>query len=523
MRVLFCTKKIAAIIIAASLLLPRVSFTQTGRPNILVIFSDDHAQQTISAYGKSLMETPNIDRIAKEGAILRNTFVTNSLCAPSRAVLLTGKYSHLNGLKDNDPKRRFDASQQQVQKLLGASGYQTAWIGKWHLQTLPQGFDFWRILPDQGHYYEPDFINMKNDTARYHGYVSNLISDFSLDWLSQRDPAKPFFLVVGEKATHRSWLPDLTDLGAYDTISFPEPANFHDGYAKRVAAANQDMTIARTMQLQSDLKVGVNFSARDDSQYGRMTDEQKSGYKKYYDRITAEYNAVKKDSLQLLNWKLQRYLKDYLATARSLDRNIGRILRYLDSTGLSKNTVVIYASDQGFYMGEHGWFDKRFMYEESLRTPLVMRYPGHIKPGTDIGRMIVNIDFAPTFLDAAGVSKPADMQGESFLPLVSGNQKQTWRTGMYYHYYEYPEPHRVAPHFGIRTEKYKLIRFYGVHDAWELYDLTNDPAEMNNLYGEPRYNKTILTLKARLLKLAAFYKDKEAVKIMEQKTGTSSR
>ncbi len=488
---------------------------QTSKPNILVIFSDDHAQQTISAYGSRMMQTPNIDRIAKEGAILQNTFVTNSICAPSRAVLLTGKYSHINGLKDNSPKRLFDGTQQQVQKLLHAQQYQTAWVGKWHLQSLPQGFDFWRILPDQGNYYQPDFINMKNDTVRYNGYVTNLISDFAVDWLNGRDANKPFFLVVGEKATHRNWMPDIQDLGAFDAVNFPEPGNFHDDYKGRRAAAEQDMMIRKTLGITNDLKVHVNYN--DKSMFHRFTPEQQAAFKNYYDKISEEYDKIKNDSTKLQRWKFERYIKDYLATAKSLDRNIGRILHYLDSTGLAKNTVVIYTSDQGFYMGEHGWFDKRFMYEESLRTPFVMRYPGKIKPGTSINNMVVNIDFAPTFLEIAGAEIPDDMQGKSFLQLVSQPKQTTvWRDAMYYHYYEYPDPHRVAPHFGVRTGQYKLIRFYGPHNSWELFDMKADKAEMHNLYGQSKYTEPIKKLKAQLKELIRLYKDEEAAGILSK-------
>ena len=355
---------------------------QSKRPNILVIFSDDHAQQAISAYGSKLMPTPNIDRIAREGAIFRNSFVTNSLCAPSRAAFLTGKYGHLNGLIDNSPGRRFDGSQQQVQKLLKEQHYQTAWIGKWHLQTLPQGFDFWNILPDQGNYFQPDFITMQNDTVRKQGYVTDLISDISLDWLSRRDTASPFFLVVGEKATHRNWMPDVQDLGAFDDREFPLPDNFFDDYKNRRAAFEQDMTISKTMLLGDDLKIGVDYQRR--GMFGRLSAEQKLAYETYYKKVREGYEKIKGDSMAVVKWKFQRYMRDYLSTAKSLDRNIGRILKYLDSTGLSKNTIVIYTSDQGFYMGEHGWFDKRFMYEESLRTPLVMRYPGLIRPGSEV-------------------------------------------------------------------------------------------------------------------------------------------
>jgi arylsulfatase A-like enzyme len=487
---------------------------QSKRPNILVIFSDDHAQQAISAYGGQLMQTPNIDRIAKEGAIFTNSFVTNSICAPSRAVFLTGKYSHMNGLIDNSPGRRFNGTQQQIQKLLHEQHYQTAWIGKWHLQSLPQGFDYWNILPEQGNYFQPDFINMKNDTVRHKGYVTDLISDFSLGWLNNRDTSSPFFLVVGEKATHRNWMPDVQDLGAFDDKEFPLPDNFFDDYKNRKAALEQDMTISRTMILKDDLKIGANYQGW--GMFGRLSAEQKVAYDGYYKKIAAEYEKIKDDSLAIVKWKFQRYLKDYLSTAKSLDRNIGRILKYLDSTGLSKNTIVIYTSDQGFYMGEHGWFDKRFMYEESLRTPLVMRYPGYIRPGTRMNQLVVNIDLTPTLISLSGGTVPPDMQGESMVPMLK-NTKIKGRDALYYHYYEYPEPHRVAPHFGVRTEKYKLIRFYGPHDDWELYDMTKDPHEMKNIYSSSSSKEIIIKLKNELLKLAQRYKDSSAIEIIKKK------
>ncbi|MBZ5856333.1 sulfatase family protein [Flavihumibacter profundi] len=498
------------------------SYAQNKRPNILVILSDDHTQQTISAYGSKLMSTPSIDRIAKEGAILGNTFVTNSICAPSRAVLLTGKYSHLNGLKDNSAERRFDGNQQQLQKLLGNRGYETAWIGKWHLQSLPQGFDYWTILPDQGNYFQPDFINMKNDTIRHEGYVTNLISDFSLAWLGERDSSKPFFLVIGEKATHRNWMPDIKDLGAFDNVNFPLPENFFDKYDNRRAALEQDMTIDNTMTVGADLKIRANYDKP--NMFGRMHQNEKKAYREYYDRVAGEYDKVKNNPKELVKWKYQRYMKDYLSTARSLDRNIGRILRYLDSTGLAENTIVVYTSDQGFYMGEHGWFDKRFMYEESLRTPFMIKYPGWIKPGTRLNDMVVNIDFAPTLLDMASVPVPADIQGKSFAKQLTGSHStEVWRKSMYYHYYEYPEPHKVAPHFGVRTMRYKLIRFYGPINEWELYDLKSDKSEMNNLYGKHGYDKQTEELKKELKKLAKEFKDEEVVKILADLEGKKNK
>lgn len=500
---------------ALLLVIALFAFSQQKRPNILVIFSDDHTEQAISAYGSKLMQTPNIDRIARDGALMKNVFVTNSICAPSRAVLLTGKYSHLNGLRDNSPRRAFNGDQVQVQKVLSQHNYQTAWVGKWHLNTLPKGFDFWRVLPDQGQYFQPDFVHMNNDTVRHKGYVTDLISDFALGWLSNRDKEKPFFLVVGEKATHRSWMPDPRDLPEFENREFPMPDNFYDDYKGRRAASEQDMTIDKTMVLGYDLKIGVNFD--NPGMFGRMTTDEKAAYTQYYGRAEQEYNRIKHDSAAVVKWKYQRYLKDYLATARSMDRNIGRILDYLDATGLAENTIVIYTSDQGFYMGEHGWFDKRFMYEESLKTPFVMRYPGKIKPGSVVKDMIVNIDFAPTLIDLAGADVPGEMQGKSFAGLLKPTTTpKDWRKSMYYHYYEYPQPHRVAPHFGVRTERYKLIRFYGPHDTWELFDLKKDPKELSNVYSDPGMQSTVEALKKELERLIDVYKDQEALAILKR-------
>lgn len=506
---------IRSLAILCCLLIWLSNTAQKKSPNILVIFSDDHTQQAISTYGSGIMQTPNIDRIAREGAILKNTFVTNSICAPSRAVLLTGKYSHVNGLIDNSSKNKFDGSQQQIQKLLKQKNYQTAWVGKWHLRSLPQAFDYWTILPDQGNYFQPDFINMNNDTLRINGYVTNIISDLSLEWLNQRDTAKPFFMVVGEKATHRNWMPAVEDLGAFDDIEFPMPKNFYDDYKNRRAAFEQDMTVDKTMIIDDDLKIRANYG--EPGIFGRLSETEKAAYKIYFDKVADQYDKVKNDKAALIKWKYQRYMKDYLSTARALDRNIGRILKYLDSAGLAENTIVVYTSDQGFYLGEHGWFDKRFMYEESLRTPFVIKYPGKIKPGISVDDMVVNIDFTPTLLEMAGVSIPPDIQGKSFASrLITNKSDQDWRKAMYYHYYEYPRPHNVAPHFGIRTMRYKLIRFYGPFDAWELFDLNNDKTESNNLYGKPEFDTITLQLKLDLVKLAKEYKDDLAVGILEK-------
>lgn len=483
------------------------------RPNIIFIFSDDHAYQGIGAYGNKIAKTPNIDRIAREGALLTNNLVTNSICGPSRATLLTGKYSHLNGYKRND-RTRFDTSQTLLSETLRNNGYQTAWIGKMHLNSLPAGFDYWNVLPDQGHYYNPQFIGQPNDTTQYTGYVSDLITQFATGWLEKRDNSKPFFLIVGHKATHREWMPDLQDLGAYDNVTFPLPSTFYDDYKGRKAAADQDMTIDKTMRMKLDLKVGVDYDK--DFLYKRLNPEQKKVFKAYYDKVGKEVTDKNLTGKALVEWKYQRYLRDYFSTANSLDRNIGKLLDYLDKSGLSKNTVVIYASDQGFYLGEHGWFDKRFIYEESLKTPFVIRYPGVIKPGTKVNDLVVNIDWAPTVLNIAGVKTPSDMQGKSFFPLLKANNtaQVPWRKEAYYHYYEFPEPHHVYPHFGLRTSRYKLAYFYGGADSWELYDLQKDPKEVSNIYGAKGTKKLTADLKGKLKALMNEYKDDEALKIL---------
>jgi arylsulfatase A-like enzyme len=519
-----------------ALLISLFGRAQGQRPNIIFILSDDHAYQAIGAYGSGLAQTPNIDRIARDGTVFTRAMVTNSICGPSRATLLTGKYSHKNGYNLNEQK--FNTDQVLLPGLLQQSGYQTAWIGKWHLGSLPKGFDHWQILNGQGQYYNPDFISEPNDTVRIDGYVTNIITRLSEDWLDSRDTSKPFFLIIGEKATHREWLPDIADLGAYDDQDFALPSNFYDQYAGRIAAKDQDMTIDKTMRIREDLKVHVDYEH--DGIYNRFTPAQKKAFYEYYEnRISREFDNRKDTGMALVRWKYERYLKDYLATARSLDRNIGYLLDYLDKKGLAGNTVVVYGSDQGFYLGEHGWFDKRFMYEESLRTPFIMRYPGVTKPGTTLGQITLNIDWAPTFLDIAGVRQPKEMQGVSFLPLLknqisdgkyqagvgmtrdsiglspgSGRLPVAWRKSMYYHYYEFPQPHHVYPHFGIRTEQYKLVRFYGPSNFWELYDLSKDPQEMHNLYGTKGYMKIIVSLKAQLKDLIRQYDDRDAEQIL---------
>lgn len=483
------------------------------KPNIIFILSDDHTNKAIGVYGNKLAKTPNIDRIANEGALFNNFFVTNSICGPSRAALLTGKYSHMNGFISNDKK--FNINQFIFSRSLADSGYQTAWIGKWHLETLPQdAFNYWTILPDQGHYFNPNFITQANDTVNHKGYVTDIITDLSKDWIEKRDRDKPFFLVIGEKATHREWLPALEDLGSYDDVTFPVPSTFYDSYENRKAAAHQDMSISETMKLGFDLKVNVDYET--DWIYSRLDKEQRDAYRAYYgNRISKEFNDRKLNGKKLAEWKFQRYMRDYFSTAKALDRNIGKILDFLDDNGLAENTIVIYGSDQGFYLGEHGWFDKRFIYEESLRTPFMIRYPGVIKAGTVIEQPVLNIDWAPTLLAMADAPASKEIQGKSFFDLLK-NDKVSWRDRVYYHYYEYPQPHRVMPHFGIRTTKFKLIRFYGNQDFWELYDLEKDPQELNNIYSEFEHSELLIALKKDLAISIQEYKDDLAAEIISK-------
>ncbi len=495
------------------LLFPLFSFAQK-KTNIVIIISDDHAYQAVSAYGRKLAHTPNIDRIAKEGVRFDRAYVTNSICGPSRAVLLTGKYSHKNGFRDHNGPG-FDGAQPTFIKELGKAGYQTGWIGKWHLKTAPQGFTYWKIFPGQGYYFNPELIKMDGSTERIEGYASNIVEDIAEEWLDQRDTSRPFCLVIGHKAAHRTWMPDTPDLGRFDRVTFPLPENFYDPYTGRQGASLQEMSIAKDMRMGYDLKMfDSKEAAEQDANIKRMTPAQRAKFDAYYDPIQADLNKRKLPGNALAEWKYQRYMRDYLSTAASIDRNVGRTLDYLDKHGLTENTLVIYVSDQGFYLGEHGWFDKRWMYEESFRTPMVMRYPGVVKPGGVNNNMVMNLDIAPTVLEAAGVKAPADMQGASFLPLVAGKPGKG-REVLYYHYYENGE-HAVSPHFGISTGRYKLIRMYKKIDDWELYDLEKDPAEMNDLYGKKGYEALTARLKEQLKQTVRKYEDTDAEKVLLQ-------
>jgi arylsulfatase A-like enzyme len=465
------------------------------RPNILFIMSDDHDAHAISCYGSKVNQTPNIDRLAKEGMRFEHCFCTNSLCAPSRAVILTGKYSHLNGLKDN--KDTFDGGQQTGPKLLQQAGYETAIIGKWHLKTDPTGFDYWDILPGQGVYYNPVLIEM-GQRKKHPGYVTEIITDHALRWLKGRTSDKPFYLMLHHKAPHRQWEPAPKYLTFYDDKKIPEPATLFDDYSGRGRAAHeQDMTIAKTMTNRDVKLVPPNG----------LTPEQKAQWDAAYDPKIEAFKETDPQGRDLVRWKYRRYMQDYLGCIASVDESVGRVLDYLQEAGLADNTIVFYTSDQGFFLGEHGWFDKRFMYEESLQMPLLVRYPKEIQAGSVNKDLVMNLDFAETFLDYAGVRAPQDMQGVSLRPLLRGRTPVDWRKAVYYHYYEFPAVHSVKRHYGVRTERYKLIHFYNDIDEWELYDLQSDPDEMRNVYNDPAYEDTVKELTAELKRLREKYKD----------------
>ena len=489
--------------------------------NIVYIMTDDHTAQMMSCYG-GLIETPNLDRIANDGVIFTNSFVANSLSGPSRACMLTGKHSHANGFTDNTTCV-FDGSQQTMPKLLRQAGYQTALIGKWHLISLPTGFDHWEILPGQGDYYNPSFITMNNDTVAEKGYLTNLITDKSIDWMeNQRDKDKPFCLFIHHKAIHRNWLPELKYLNLYEDKTFPLHENFYDDYEGRPAAAAQEMSIFKDMDIIYDNKmwkadVETPLKSTYEAFVGRLSPEERKVYDDFYQPIIDDFYKKNPKGKELAEWKYQRYMRDYAKVVKSLDDNVGRVLDYLKEKGMLDNTLVVYTSDQGFYMGEHGWFDKRFMYEESMHTPLIMHLPKGFNAKGEIPQMVQNIDYAPTFLDLAGAPIPEDIQGVSLLPLLKGEKPADWRKSLYYHFYEYPAEHMVKRHYGVRTERYKLIHFYNDIDEWELYDLQEDPREMNNLYGKPGYEKITEDMMNELHKLQAQYQDPIEEKLKAEK------
>ncbi len=421
-----------------------------SRPNIIYIMSDDHAAHAISAYGSRVNQTPNIDRLAREGALLTNVFATNSICTPCRAAILTGQYSHVNGVTMFN---RFDSNRLTVARLLQQGGYYTGIIGKWHLGSDPQGFDTWNILPGQGSYWNPIFYSAASETTYTGRYTTDVITDLGIAFIRNRPRNKPFFLMLHHKAPHRNWQPDSAHAAHFHDRWIPEPETFWDDYQTRTDALHEnEQRISRNIT-NSDLKL--------EPPPGLTPAERSAWLNTSPDSVVVEHDGkpVTLKGDELTRWKYQRYMQDYLATVQSVDDNIGRLLAYLDSAGLARNTIVIYTSDQGFFLGDHGLFDKRFMYEESLRMPFLVRWPGRIKPGIKIDAMALNVDFAPTFLDAAGLPPNAQMQGRSLLPVLRGRAPTDWRTAMYYRYYHDPGHHNTRQHYGIRTMTHKLIYF----------------------------------------------------------------
>ena len=475
------------------------------RPNILFIFTDDHCEQALSAYDSRRITTPNMDRIANEGMRFTSCYVTNSICGPSRAVIQTGKYSHLNGFVRNGNK--FDGSQQTFPKLLRGGGYQTAVIGKWHLATTPQGYDYYDVLKGQGPYYNPPMITEGADgqpeTRSHIGYTTDIITDKALAWLKTgRDGDKPFMLMCQHKAPHRNWMPGPKYLNWLDDVEIAEPETLWDDYAGRTSAASQQTMTIKSHLNERDLKL---------SGYGTMNEEQKKVWDAAYGPKNEAFRKAESGMTEqeIIKWKYQRYVKDYLRCVKSVDDGIGEILDYLDASGLAENTVVIYSSDQGWYLGEHGWFDKRWMYEESLKTPLLVRWPGRVEPGSTSNAIVSNLDFAETFLDIAGQDIPDDMQGKSLVGLLSGESNADWRKTFYYHYYENPGAHNVARHYGVTNGKHKLIRIYALggqpRNDWELFDLEKDPNELTSVYGSPEYAQVQSALEKELEQLREQY------------------
>lgn len=537
--------------IAATAQAQQKAAAATQRPNIVYIMCDDHAFQCISAYGSpisKLAPTPNIDRIAERGMRFDRAFVENSLSTPSRACLMTGLYSNQNGQRQLG--EGIDTTRTFFTEQLQQAGYQTAVVGKWHMGCDPKGFDYYHIYNDQGQYYNPQYRGTDTD-GKYiveEGYSTDLTTDHALSFIEHRDTNKPFCLLLHHKAPHRNWLANTKYFGMYDNVTFPMPETFYDDYETRGSAVRtQKMSVTKDMRWEQDFKVPEMLdTANADSwdsylslmnEVNRMNPEQRIAWGKYYFPRNRRLLEARLTDKELDEWKYQNYIRDYMSVIKSVDESVGRVLDYLDSHGLTDNTIIVYTSDQGFYMGEHGWFDKRFMYEESLRTPLLIAYPGHIQPGTVCNKLVQNIDYAPTFLDLAGVSKPKELPGRSLTPLFkAGDKVKGWRNSIYYHYYDYPTYHMVRKHDGVRTDRYKLIHFYGEggldavkenkyqrqpgtreHGCMtyltslgyfepkdsavnynELYDLQADPYELNNLYGKPGYEKITKQLQKQL-------------------------
>ena len=497
-----------------------LSQAQDKRPNILFVFTDDHAPHAIGAYNgwlKSVNPTPNIDQLASQGMLFENSFCSNSICGPSRAVILSGKHSHKNGFMNNG--NSFDWNQQIFPKILRGSGYQTALYGKSHLKGRPQGFDDWAVLPGQGLYYNPDMI-FPNGRRRVDGYCTDVVTDLAVDWLKEkRDADRPFVMMVQHKAPHRNWMPALRHLNLYDDVNIPEPTTLFDRYEDNAPPARfQELEIDRHMDLNYDLFVDLtpefnqppSQKRQDRSAWHnmkRMSTEQLRQWRAAYGPKDAAFHEADLEGKDLVRWKFQRYAKNYLRCIKGVDESIGRLRDTLKELDLDENTIVIYSSDQGFYIGDHGWYDKRWMYEESLKMPFIAYWPGVTQAGSRNTMMIQNLDYGQTFLDMAGATIPEDMQGASLVPLLQGKTPANWRKSIYYHYYEYPSVHMVPRHYGIRTERYKLMHFYQFGEEWELYDLETDPDELTNIYGRNEYAQLSFDLKNQLSELQRHYED----------------
>jgi arylsulfatase A-like enzyme len=475
----------------------RAAFAAQQQPNILYIMADDHASHAISAYGSQINRTPNIDRIAQQGMRFDNCFCTNSICTPSRGVIMTGQYSHITGIKTlND---RLDGSRQNVAKLLKSAGYQTGFVGKWHLANDPTGFDYWNMLPGQGVYHNPVMIEM-GQKKTHQGYATDVITDFSLDYLQRRDRNRPFFLMCHHKAPHREWTPDEKHRLMFERRVIPEPPTLWDDYATRTDALHENRQRVADDLTRRDLKL-VPPPGLDATDREAWLSVKPAAVTRSVDGKTTRLAGP-----ALARWKYQRYMQDYLACVQSIDDNVGRLLDFLKESGLERDTIVVYTSDQGFFLGDHGLYDKRFMYEESLRMPLLVRWPAVVRPGSRSEAIALNVDFAPTFLEAAGIAPPATMQGRSLLPLLRGEAPPGWRTAMYYRYYHDPGHHNTRAHYGVRTVTHKLIYFWK-KNQWELFDLRSDPAELRNLYGQPGQETVTVELKATLARLRADLED----------------
>ena len=490
------------------------------KPNIVFIFSDDHAPHAIGAYNgwlKSVNPTPRIDQLANQGMLFEKSFCTNSICGPSRAVIMTGKHSHKNGFMNNG--NSFNWNQQTFPKILRKAGYTTALYGKSHLKGNPKGFDDWKVLPGQGDYYNPDLITPKG-RVRIDGHCTDVVTDLAVEWLKTgRDKTKPFMLMVQHKAPHRNWMPALRHLPLYDDIKIPEPTTLFDKWEDNAPPArHQELEIDRHMDINYDLFLdltadyeGAPSQKRQDRSAWRnmkkMTKDQLSSWRAFYGPRDKAFHEANLSGKELVRWKFQRYAKNYLRCVRGVDDSVGKIQDTLKNLKLDENTVVIYSSDQGFYIGDHGWYDKRWMYEESLMMPLIVKWPGVTKAGSRSKQMVQNLDYAQTFLQMAGANIPANMQGKSLVPILKNGRAENWRDSIYYHYYEYPSVHMIPRHYGIRTERYKLIHFYQFGNEWEMYDLKEDPDELTNIYGKSSKETLQKDLKKQLVAIRKFYDD----------------